>query len=88
MREISIGRENGEQVMMIIKGNLEEENAERKGKMILSGVEEYVEEENKERKEEDALISYIFKMLVRKAQNPICLNLRSEEDTSCLFSLL
>jgi len=40
LREILIGRENGEQVMMIIKEKLEEENAERKGKMILTGVEE------------------------------------------------
>ena len=40
VRELRIGRENGEQVMMIIKEKLEEENAERKGKMILTGVEE------------------------------------------------
>jgi len=40
LRKILIGCENGEQVMMIIKEKLEEDNAERKGKMILTGVEE------------------------------------------------
>lgn len=69
------------------KGKLEEENAESKGKMILTGLEEQEEEESKEQ-EEGALISYIFKMRARKAQDPIYLNLRSEEDMSCLSSLL
>jgi hypothetical protein len=40
VREIRIGRENGEQVMVITKEKLELKNAERKGKMILTGVEE------------------------------------------------
>jgi hypothetical protein len=48
VREIGMGMENGEQVMMIIKEKLEDENTERKGKMILTGVEEYGEEENEE----------------------------------------
>jgi hypothetical protein len=66
MREIRIGRENGEQVMLIIKEKLVEENAEWKVKMILTGAEECYDEENK-KQEEDALISYIFNMHIRKA---------------------
>jgi hypothetical protein len=40
VREVRIGIENGEQVMMIIKEKLEAENAEMKRKMILTEVEE------------------------------------------------